>query len=221
MKDAFQRVKASWNNALHNQSFRWQFFLTLLVFLAVSQHNFHFLNLWEAREGIRLNDPVLRMLPPQDFSNIIFFFTYSAILFVMVATVANPGRFVRGLQAYSLIVALRTATIYFFPMEAPAGFVPLTDPVIDFLLNKDVVVTKDLFFSGHTATLAFIFLMAQGRYLKTFCFIALIVAPVLLMWQHVHYTIDVVCAPLVAYFALTFVNWVSTRYEYGKVLYKY
>ena len=221
VKDKLQQAKASWKVALSDPYFRWQFLITMVLFFAVSKHNFHFLNLWEAREGFRLHDPVLNMLQPRNFSNIIFFFTYSAILFVLVSSLSNPGRFVRGIQAYALIVMLRTASIYFFPLEAPAGMVLLVDPVANFFLHTHTIIKKDLFFSGHTATLAFMFLMAQNRFLKIFCFIALLTVPLLLMWQHVHYTVDIVFAPFVAYCCARAVDWVNRQHEYGKALFKY
>jgi hypothetical protein len=178
--------------------------------------------LWELRTGERLDDVILKVLPPLDFSNIIFFFTYSTIILTMLSTLAYPGIFVRGLQAFTLITALRTASIYFFPLEPPVDMVLLVDPISGFLLNDDsLIVTKDLFFSGHTATLTLMFLCAQHKYLKTFCFVALLIAPALLIWQHVHYTIDIIVAPFVVYGSVKLVDWINLNFNYGKVLFKY
>lgn len=220
MNEKLMQAKATWKGALSNPHFRWQFLFSLFFLFAVMQHNIHFLNIWEMREGIRLHDPVLHLLPPRDFSSVIFFFTYAAVLFATVTVFSNPGLFVRALQAYSIITMLRTASIYFFPLNTPEGFIPLTDPVIDFFLNKHTIVTKDLFFSGHTATLAFMFFVVQNRYVKVFCFIAMLIAPFLLMWQHVHYTVDVMFAPIVAYSSMRLVDWVNQHHEYGKVLFE-
>lgn len=222
MKETVLETRAAWKAALSDNSFRAQFIVSAVLFIIVSKHNFHFLNLWEyTREGHRLHDPVLQLLTPYDFSDIIFFFTYSAIAFGMVSGFANPGRFIRGLQAYTIIVFLRTTSIYFFPLEVPAGMITLIDPVGNFCFQSPTAITKDLFFSGHTATLAFMFLIAQHRWLKVFCGIALAIVPILLMWQHVHYTIDIVFAPIVAITCIKVVDWVSHHYEYGKVLYRY
>lgn len=220
MKEKLYQAKATWKVALGNPYFRWQFIFSLFFLFAVMQHNIHFLNIWQTRDGIRLHDPVLNMLPPHDFSSIIFFFTYAAVLFATVTVFSNPGLFVRALQAYSIITMLRTASIYFFPLETPEGFIPLTDPLINFFLNKYTIVTKDLFFSGHTATLAFMFFITQNRQVKWFCFTALLVAPFLIMWQHVHYTADVVFAPVVAYSSMKLVDWMNHHHAYGKVLFE-
>jgi hypothetical protein len=191
------------------------------LFCMVCLHNFHYLNIWEFRTGERLNDPILNILRPADFSNFIFFFTYSTILIIVLSTIPYPGNFVRGLQAFSLITVLRTSSIYFFPLEPPADMIMLVDPVAEFFLHNETVVTKDLFFSGHTATLMLVYMFAQNKYLKIFCLIALIVAPALLIWQHVHYTIDIVVAPFVTYGCVKLVDWVNNNYEYGKVLFRY
>ena len=222
MRKLIAQTGKSWRTAWNDIHFRGQVIFSIVLLAAVSMCNFHYLSLWEFRTGERLNDVLLNILPPLDFSNIIFFFTYSTIIITMLSTLYYPGIFVRGLQAFSLVTALRTASIYFFPLEPPADMILLVDPVSGFLLNgESVVVTKDLFFSGHTATLTLMFMCAQHKYLKTFCFVALMIAPALLIWQHVHYTVDVLVAPFVVYGCVKFVDWTNHNFDYGKVLFKY
>jgi len=221
MREILTQTRIAWMNAWSNTNFRWQLIITLLLLAVISKHNFYYLNIWEFRTGERLNDPILNMLPPINFSNFIFFFTYSTITLTILSAIPYPGHFVRGLQAFSLITLLRTSSIYFFPLEPPADMVLLVDPVAEFLLHNETVVTKDLFFSGHTATLTLMYLFAQNKYLKTFCLVALCIAPVLLMWQHVHYTIDIIVAPFVSYGCVKLVDWINNNYDYGKVLFRY
>lgn len=221
MKEVINRTFTNWKNANANHLFRWQFLSSIVFFIFCSQFNFYCLNVWEARTGQHLNDILINMLPSYDFSNIIFFFTYFCVATTIITALPYPGTFVRGLQAYSLLLLARVVSIYFFPLEPPVGMIQLVDPVGEFFLHQEVTVTKDLFFSGHTATITFMFLLAQNRYVKSFCGVALCIVPLLLVWQHVHYTIDILVAPFVAYGCKELIEWVHKKNEYSKVLYDY
>jgi hypothetical protein len=221
MKQILLNTQTAWQVAWSNKIFRWQFLISVAFFVFCSKFNFYCLNQWEFRTGERLNDVVMNYLPPTDFSNIIFFFTYGTIATTIITALAYPGVFVRGLQAYSILLLARVVSIYFFPLEPPAGMVLLVDPVGEFFLHQQVTVTKDLFFSGHTASIAFMFLMAQNRYVKTFAAVSLCIVPLLLVWQHVHYTVDIVFAPFVSFACLKLVEYANRNFEYGKILYQY
>jgi membrane-associated phospholipid phosphatase len=60
-------------------------------------------------------------------------------------------------------------------------------------------MTKDLFFSGHTTTMVLIFLCLKKRTDKTIALMAAFAVAYLLLVQHIHYTIDVLAAPVVVY----------------------
>ncbi len=85
------------------------------------------------------------------------------------------------------------------PLEPPAGLIPLFDPVLVpfYGLNP---VTKDLFYSGHTGAVFLIYLFLQRKQEKLFALIAGILVAVLLLIQHIHYTIEVLIAPVFVYF---------------------
>ena len=85
--------------------------------------------------------------------------------------------------------------------SAPEDIILLTDPVVDNIIGSSRTLTKDLFFSGHTSTAFLFFLMARNRTLRYILLVNCIAIAVLLLWQHVHYTIDVVVAPIFAFFA--------------------
>ncbi|MEB0249607.1 phosphatase PAP2-related protein, partial [Mucilaginibacter sp. 5B2] len=63
----------------------------------------------------------------------------------------------------------------------------------------NTVITRDLFFSGHTSTMVLIFLCLEKRNDKILGFICIVAVMVLLLVQHIHYTIDVVAAPILVY----------------------
>jgi len=95
-------------------------------------------------------------------------------------------------------VIFRSIAMYLTPFEAPETLLLLNDPFVQ-LFGKGDILTKDLFFSGHTATLFLLFLLAQNKLLKSFFLISTILVGTAVLLQHVHYAIDVFVAPFVAY----------------------
>jgi membrane-associated phospholipid phosphatase len=66
-------------------------------------------------------------------------------------------------------------------------------------LGTGEILTKDLFFSGHTATLFLLFLIMEKRVIKIIFIASTILVGIAVMLQHVHYVVDVAVAPFFAY----------------------
>ena len=206
----------TWSSALRSRGFRNQLFLTLLIFAAVCMHNFHYLRVWQAREGVQINDLVLNQLPPHDFSLEIFLLEYCTMLIVIVVTIQLPDRFVKGLQMFTLIMFARTMCIYFFPLEPPKDMIRLDDPFAAFFLHsKDTFVTKDLFFSGHISALSLLMLISVNKYIKAWALFATVVVGTLILWQHVHYSLDVVFAPVASFICYKVILFIHRESRYG------
>jgi hypothetical protein len=133
-----------------------------------------FLDRTEGRPGVVLPDPVLSLLPPRDLTWLIFGLIYLGIFFGVARLGAEPRRLVVALQAYVVMVLFRIAAMGVTPLEAPPGMIPLPDPLVR-LFGPGKLLTKALFL---------------------FCTAAVAVC---VLWQHVHYTIDVLVAPLFSY----------------------
>ena len=58
------------------------------------------------------------------------------------------------------MVIFRTSAINLVPLEPPDTILLLNDPFVQ-LFGKGEILTKDLFFSGHTGTLFLLFLLAR------------------------------------------------------------
>ena len=216
MSTETQNMSDSWSKALSARSFRNQFFLTILVFAAICMHNFHYLRVWQARQGVQINDAVLNQLPPHDFSLEIFLLEYCTMLIVIVVTIQHPDRFVKGLQMFTLIMFARTMCIYFFPLEPPRDMIRLDDPFAAFFLHSpDTFVTKDLFFSGHVSALALLMLISPNRYIKAWALVATIVVGTLILWQHVHYSLDVAFAPVASFVSYKIILFIHRESGYG------
>ena len=91
--------------------------------------------------------------------------------------------------------------IFIFPLEPPRGIILLKDPFFFYVVKPSDMITKDLFFSGHTTTMVLFTLMVENKWLKRVFFVCMLIVPVLILIQHVHYTIDVVLAPFFTYYA--------------------
>jgi hypothetical protein len=181
----------AWRKALSVYGFMFQLVITLVyILLLVIFMGYYFLYL-EARTGTVLNDWLLNFLPPKDFSHYIFGLLYPAIIMGVVYVSAKPSLFLRVFQAAAIVYTARIFTLFIVKLNPPAGFIPLIDPFGELLGYGGKLVTKDLFFSGHITSLTILFLAVQKPWLKIFLLTAVVIMAVLLLWQHVHYTIDI------------------------------
>jgi hypothetical protein len=209
-------IPEAWSKAWSSRSFRNQLALSLLLLIGVGMHQFHFLRVWQSRPGIQINDMILNLLPPHDFSIPIFFLEYSTLLLVFISLLSIPDRLVKGFQMFALALFARTVSVYLIPLEQPSDMVPLNDPMANLLLHtEEVFVSKDLFFSGHVLAITLLMLIAADKYLKTYALMAAAVVGVLIMWQHVHYSMDVLFAPLVSYASYKFILYIHRETRYG------
>jgi hypothetical protein len=76
----------------------------------------------------------------------------------------------------------------------------LEDPLVQ-LFGTGEVLTRDLFFSGHTSTSFLLVLLAPGRATRAFFLACSVAVAGCVLWQHVHYTVDVLAAPPFAFAA--------------------
>jgi len=209
-------IPQAWRNVRGSKSFRNQLIFSLLLFVMANLHNFHYLRVWQERPGVQINDMVLNLMPPLDFSLPIFFFEYTAMLLAVAFIVVYPDRFVKGLQMFAVVVLARTISIYMVALEPPKDMVPLWDPMASFFLHtRDVFVNKDLFFSGHVAALVLLMLLVENKYIKGWVLFSSVVVAVMIMWQHVHYSTDVMFAPFASYAAYKFITYIHAETQYG------
>jgi hypothetical protein len=186
--------KAAWQHA----AFRFQLLVTVPILVGLLLAFSRFLDWVELRPGIFISDPIVAAIPPHDFTWPIFLCIYSGLIYGLVLLSRAPFRLLAALQAYVFVVVTRILAMYSLPLEPPAGLIPLADPFVQ-AFGSGFVPTKDLFFSGHTATLVLLALSVPQRSRRMlFALLATLVA-LMILWQHVHYTVDVLMAPFVVF----------------------
>jgi len=193
------KVTDRWRNAWKIHAFKEQSLVTLAGVIVALVLIRVFLDYVETRPGVVLPDPLVPLLPAVDLKWITYSVFYSGILFGLISLLLYPFALLLTLRALVVLIVLRIVFLFLLPLDPPAGHIPLIDPFIQ--PPDQPPLTRDLFFSGHVATLALLGNTARWRDMKIIFFSTAVVVSVLFLFQHVHYTIDLVAAPCFAYVA--------------------
>ncbi len=188
----------SWREFFDNKKLLIEFIVTVILLIFVLHFLTQILNYAEQRKGVVLDDPVLKTFGAINLTWLVFTLIYFSIIIFFLLLVRHPQKLMFAIQAYALMIIIRIIAMYLMPLNPPAGMIQLNDPFVQYF-GTGKVLTKDLFFSGHTATLFLFFLITENKFFKNLflIFTALVAASVLL--QHVHYSIDVFAAPFFSY----------------------
>jgi membrane-associated phospholipid phosphatase len=183
--------------------------LLLLGLLPVVPGFYHFI---QARPGRLLADPLLALLPVHDVSVPTFTLIYGAIVATLVFLLPRPQLLLRALWAYYFLQLLRILTLWLVPLEPPTALVILRDPVMDRIFEVTTQpIVRDLFFSGHTATMVLLLLAGRGTTWRWVLALMTVAVAVLVLVQRVHYSYDVLAAPLFGWLAY----WLAGRIVSG------
>lgn len=208
-------VATAWKSSWGMKYFKSHVVLTVLIFVAVIHFSCLYLSIWETRVGVHMIDPLLSRITPRKFSMAIFCIVHSSLLLTLILKLKDPKGLLKAFQAYSLLLLLRTIFIYVLPLEPPVGMIYLQDPITGFFLNTVHVVTKDLFFSGHISAMCLFIYFSDNKIWKTYLKFITPVLAMLILWQHVHYTMDIIAAPFFAFICCKLVDKMNESWEFG------
>jgi hypothetical protein len=183
--------KATWKTRHKKQ----QIVIGTLLMLAVVIVMPHFFNAIQKRNGKLLDDWLLAIIPPRNVSIAIFAIIWAMIVLAIARAMKDPSMYITYCWTYVFVTIARLTCISFVPLDPPTGLIQLTDPITGIFYGNSVI-TKDLFFSGHTATLTLICLCLKKRNDQIVATVATVAVAFLLLVQHIHYTIDILAAPV-------------------------
>jgi hypothetical protein len=194
-------IRQNWIAAWESNYFKVVVLVTIAICGAIATFLPYYFSFIQARAGIYIADPILQLLTPVDVSVFIFSLLYICVSICLGFLAYFPKFLLKGAWAYSILTCLRMIVMLFVPLEAPKEMIYLVDPILSLIVYQEVTVTKDLFFSGHTATMAILAFGVPNKFLKGLFVFGTMIMAGLLLKQHVHYTVDVLVAPFFAYVA--------------------
>ena len=201
MSSEHLRTPLTWRRALAVPAFSRALVLAVAAGIILVLALPHFFQWIEARPGTSMDDPVLAALGPWTVSIPTFTVLYGCLMVVLVNIAKEPMRILHGLYAYILMMLLRMVAMATITLEPPSDIIPLIDPLTQAFYPGNAPFLKDLFFSGHTATLVLMALLAPKGPIRLFASICAALVGVLVLVQHVHWTVDVLVAIPAAWIA--------------------
>jgi hypothetical protein len=202
----------SWKTALKYSSYKMLLIVGLLLVICTLAGLPSFFDRVEARNGVVLNDFVLQWLPPINLSVEVFIVIWSMALLMAIQGLRNPYTTALFIWSFLILTLSRIVTISLVPLNPPIRLIILKDPLSN-TFYRGTFITKDLFYSGHTSTMFLMFLCLQKRQHKIFALCATIAIGIMVLIQHVHYTIDVIAAP-----PMTYLVFITARFIVRKTL---
>lgn len=198
-----------WRLAWKEQKFK-QLTLIGIVFLIITLIALpFFFNYIQQREGSQINDFLLNQITPRNVSNWVFSIIWSMAVLTLIRCIQQPGIFLIFLWGFILLSFSRMISIIAVPLNPPNNLLELIDPISNTFYGSKFV-TKDLFYSGHTATQFLMFLCLKNKWDKLATLISTFLIGALVLVQHIHYTIDVLAAPILTYLVFILVKKIIT-----------
>ncbi|MCD6019593.1 MAG: hypothetical protein K0S53_2714 [Bacteroidetes bacterium] len=202
----------NWRTAFSDKHFRNRFIFSVIAVSIILTGFASLLAYIETRQGHTFYDPILNFIKPRDVSDFIFFATYLTALVGLIYAFVSPYRFLHLIQMYGTLTLLRVVTLFFVPLDPPMAIIPLRDTFLTHTFYAGNENLKDLFFSGHAATLFLFYFFASSRPLKILFLVSAIAVSIGVVVQHVHYSYDVIAAPIFAYIAYRVITKFSKHY---------
>lgn len=194
----FKNTSLNWQLSWQQKSFRYKLFAGIFLITIILICAPYFFQYIGKRKGLLFNDALLNLIPAYNVYILIFILIWSSAFFMLITAIKNPSIFLTFLIAYVLLCILRALSIFLFPLEAPLGIINLTDPLTNYFYGVPFI-TKDLFFSGHAATLFLMYLCQHNKLIKYYTLTSCLCVSILVLIQHIHYSIDVLFAFPFAY----------------------
>ena len=194
-------MRSAWRSAWREPGFRISVVAALAVAVGIAVVLPFFFEHIGRKAGVRPWDPLIPFIGPVDVTWTTFFVLYGGVAFTVIRAMPEPRSIERGIHAYVLLQLFRMICMELVTLEPPQDIIPLVDPVTVVFYPDGIPFLKDLFFSGHTATLALMACISRGAAARWTMVAATAAVGALVVIQHVHWTLDVLAAPLFVWLA--------------------
>lgn len=191
-------IKERWKLACNTGPKRLRLFSGSIIIFAIIAYLPYFFKGIEKREGVVLHDWLLAQIPPHNVSVAIFIIIWGMGILILYRAVYKPSIYIIYVWALIFMCIIRMISISIVALNPPIGLIPLSDPLTGVFYGQ-AIITKDLFFSGHITTVTLIFLCLEKKTDRILAFFSIIAVAILLLVQHIHYTIDILAAPVITY----------------------
>ena len=194
------------------------FILTITTITIASVYTRGFLKWNENRTDlVQINDPILDSYPVIDtgkFINALQIFNYGMMVYFKWI-----GTFDLDLMLLCLIYFFPTRAflLYLCPLKAHSKVITLGDPIVSKAIGSSPEFINDLFCSGHVATGIFTALSMLTLWPKLVSLFTTFLMGYLMLYSKVHYTIDIVIAPFVAFSIYSFALYSLTFLRLGPI----
>jgi membrane-associated phospholipid phosphatase len=193
----------NWGRTLENTRFRNKLIAGIVLLVCILMLLPSFFGFIEKRNGAVLDDVLLRYIGPADVSVPIFIIIWSTTLLFIVRSFYEPSVFIKVIYCLCFLSLVRILSIYLTPLDPPASIIAIKDPLTSITYGgKDIFITKDLFFSGHTSNMLMMAMCFEKKTDKWVAYIAAVSVGILVLFQHAHYTIDVLAAFIITGFVV-------------------
>jgi hypothetical protein len=163
--------------------------------------------------GVAAPDLILNNIPTVDLD---FIYLYGGVLIIALLFLYPLFFRVKKLHIvisqFSLLVIVRGIFTCFTHLAIPTEALQFTVPKALFLLN----FSNDLFFSGHTAFPFLGFLLFKGDKIRYVFLVLSILMGTVVLFMHVHYSIDVFSAFFITYGTFKIGEWFFNKINHYK-----
>lgn len=192
INEYIKNLVLSWKEALADKVFFYKLILAPGLFLLYSAVTQPIGSYVEGRKGIILHDALLNLIPQYDFSVWVFVVLYGSLLLLVVTHFNQPRVILKVIEMHFLIAVVRQICILLIALEPPQGIIILRDVFLEnTVYPRESPLTKDLFFSGHVASVWLYFLAAEKKWIKRLFIISTILMCCMILSMRVHYSYDV------------------------------
>lgn len=204
----------AWKSIESKRTFFILFFIGLALFLSSLQLTIQYVPTFETRDGFVPYDPFMTYLPAIDVSPYVFLLLYGAIVFGFYYFMQDPKLLLIFIFSFGFMYYIRALCITLVPLNEPELLIPLSDPFIEKLGIYQTFVKRDLFFSGHFASVFIPYLILKNTRFNWVFLSATIGIGILVMVQHIHYSYDIFGAVVFTYLSVYLAEKLVNRFSF-------